>query len=143
MVAWESGNNTLMISSSWFRNEMDQRSPVMAPIIDVVCGRAIIQGNWFEHNNGGDAVRVGPEVVAAMINGNLAENQLAFPRTRTTQTPPCIVDSGNMLFSFYPLNRTGLTLGHLQPSPQQCSRSLWGLRTPSDFKHGEPKRHGL
>ena len=102
MVAWESGNNTLMISSSWFRNEMDQRSPVMAPIIDVVRGRAIIQGNWFEHNNGGNAVRVGPEVVAAMINGNLAENELAFPRTRTTQTPPCIVDSGNILFRSIP-----------------------------------------
>lgn len=67
---------------------MDPRLPVMAPIIDVVRGRAIIQGNWFEHNNGGDAVRVGPEVVAAMINGNLAENELAFPRTRTPRRPP-------------------------------------------------------
>jgi hypothetical protein len=82
MVAWETRNNTLMISSSWFRNEADpdprKCGPVTAPLIDVVRGRAIIQGNWFQRYNGGAAVQVGSEGEAAIITGNISEGH-SFP----------------------------------------------------------------
>jgi hypothetical protein len=97
MVAWESGHNTLMFSSSWFKNEadpaQDKCGPVTAPLIDLARGRGIIQGNWFQRYNGGDAVSVGPEVEAAIVSANISEGH-AFP---IPVTPTRIVSDNILL----------------------------------------------
>lgn len=94
MVAWESENNTLMISSSWFKNETaeDICGRVNAPLVDLVRGRGIIQGNWFQHYNGGDAVRVGPIVDAAIVTANISDGH-AYP----APSGPTRIVSNNIL----------------------------------------------
>lgn len=102
MVDWQSANNTLMISSSWFKNEanpsqFDRKTglgcgPVTAPIINVGHGRAMIQGNWFQRFNGGDAVAVDGSVDAAIVTGNISEAH-AFPNP----VPSRVVVADNIL----------------------------------------------
>jgi hypothetical protein len=76
MVSWQSNQSMLMISSSWFQNELPL-GLVPDPIIDIGAGRAIIQGNWFPGGAGSDAVRVAPGV-PAVVTGNMSVGH-AFP----------------------------------------------------------------
>ena len=77
MVSWET-DDTLMLSSSWLWNEVEEQDraehpdrpamPLDAPVVHVGRGQAIIQGNWFRNDQRDVAcVHVGAAARAVVV----------------------------------------------------------------------------